>query len=385
MIGFLDESLCSNLRYVVNSHDMFYRDETERQYFALLCATMDRVEDCARELRTYGDRFLNQNHALLFMMHASIVRDAIRTIAWNLGVQYKEIVQSSPSFFGTVCCNDLGLSATKIPDDDAFFEYIRSLTFAHPLGTSRASLLRKGEVQYSPFVNVRSFDVEDADNCLIIYIYSNMHTEQIILHVSIEALKGYLHNRYMLLENITKALQQRIVDKENIWRQRKVKRDISQIEILEDILSIQEERYIHTYEIRSLISILKCRFTDSKNQESLNKVHQDISDMIPALCDAVDNMNNEEFFTLIDTIVDARPKQTYESFGYHMEKIFAYLNDDVLSLDKNWGLQQADDFSKRFAQKWVKIDVHNMDFEEIKVLVMVACYLEAQEQERNAV
>ena len=64
---------------------------------------------------------------------------------------------------------------------------------------------------------------------------------------------------------------------------------------------------------------------------------------------------------------------------YQLEKIFCYLTEDGYG-DVDWGLIQADAFSKEFAKKWVLIKPYDMSFKEIKLLVYVACYLEYQEQ-----
>jgi len=56
------------------------------------------------------------------------------------------------------------------------------------------------------------------------------------------------------------------------------------------------------------------------------------------------------------------------------------LNEYNSEHDIKWGLTQADLFSKEFAKKWVIIDVNNMKFDEIKMLAVIACYFEYQEQ-----
>lgn len=72
---------------------------------------------------------------------------------------------------------------------------------------------------------------------------------------------------------------------------------------------------------------------------------------------------------------------------YQLEKIYSYLDErseyiDPAS-DEYWGLQQAYAFSQEFAKKWVKIDVKTMQYDEIKLLVAVACFMEQNEQEKK--
>lgn len=42
----------------------------------------------------------------------------------------------------------------------------------------------------------------------------------------------------------------------------------------------------------------------------------------------------------------------------------------------------ADSFYKEFAHKWVTIDAYNMEYTEIKLLVIVALFKECKEQGR---
>ena len=80
-------------------------------------------------------------------------------------------------------------------------------------------------------------------------------------------------------------------------------------------------------------------------------------------------------------ITYTRPKIMHQFADYQLEKIFCYLNDRCDYVNVIWGRQQAHEFSKGFAKKWVTIDAKNMSFEEIKLLVTTACYLEHEEQE----
>lgn len=66
---------------------------------------------------------------------------------------------------------------------------------------------------------------------------------------------------------------------------------------------------------------------------------------------------------------------------YQLEKIFCDLNYDHGNIE--WGLIQAEAFSKEFAKKWVIIKPREMDFDEIKMLTNVACYLEYMEQKEG--
>lgn len=63
---------------------------------------------------------------------------------------------------------------------------------------------------------------------------------------------------------------------------------------------------------------------------------------------------------------------------YQLEKIFGYLNDYNHIESMEWGLKQAEAFSKEFV-----IKPQEMNFDEIKMLTQVACYLEYMEQKEG--
>lgn len=100
------------------------------------------------------------------------------------------------------------------------------------------------------------------------------------------------------------------------------------------------------------------------------------------MCDAIDNYDCDGVYNLCYSLLYNRPK-AHQMMHYQLEKIFCYLNDDGYG-DVEWGLIQADAFSKEFAKKWVTIKPYDMTFKEIKLLANVACYLEYQEQNKES-
>ncbi len=384
MTDCLDKELCGKLRDVVNSTNIFYEDAFEKKNYNSLCAMMDRVDESMDYILAHTDVPKTNDELLLVLNHISILTGAIKQLFDRLKLGYKEIEKDLPRHLQCICTKEpFNFSADQIPRDDTVFEYIRSISFAHPLDTNQGYLVRQIHDDHcSPFLMIdRVLCYKDHVG---VYVYSNRSYDTFSIQFPYNILLAYAYERFKLIAYIIDALKQKIENKEKIWKARKVNRTNSPLEILEDILSIQEERYERPYEVRSLISILTCPCTLPENQESLDKVRQAVIDIIPPLCDATDDMDGELFYNVADTVIGVRPKQTYEIFFYHMEKIFSYLTDRANYMDKIWGLRQADEFSKEFAKKWVKIDVNTMEFEEIKVLVMVACYLETQEQNQGA-
>lgn len=383
MVDMLDKDLCGKLRDVVNSTNLFYEDVVERKIYSPICAMMDRVDESMAYILAHTDVPKTNDELLLVLNHISILTDAIKRLFERLKLGYEEIEKDLPKHLQCICTTEpFNFEPDQIPRDDTVFEYIRSISFAHPLDTNRGWLIKQIHDDHcSPFLMMdRALCYKDHVG---VYVYSTKSPDIFSIQFPYSILLSYAFERFKLIAYIIDALKQKIENKEKLWKERKVKRGGTPIEVLEDILSIQEERYEQTYEVRSLISVLTSPCTLRENQKSLDKVRQAIVDIIPALCDATDNMDGELLYKLADTIIGVRPKRTYDMFVYHMEKIFSYLNTDANLSDKVWGLRQADEFSNEFAKKWVKIDINTMSFEEIKVFVMVACYLEAKEQERE--
>lgn len=185
-----------------------------------------------------------------------------------------------------------------------------------------------------------------------------------------------------MISDVTEGFKNIIKSKEEIWKKRKVNRSLDPIETLKDVKSIMEERYIETFEIEELITYLECKNTKSQNVKSVELFKNAIINIIPTICDAVDNYDHAEIYNIIGIIIRVRPN-AHAMMHYQLEKIYCYLNEYESSYNIEWGLRQAEAFSKEFAKKWVNIDPYNMEFDEIKMLTSVACYLEYQEQNKH--
>ena len=109
----------------------------------------------------------------------------------------------------------------------------------------------------------------------------------------------------------------------------------------------------------------------------LKNLKDAIKKIIPDICNAVDDYNHDEIYDIVRDILYPRPK-AHQMLHYQLEKIYCYLNDDYG--DTEWGLIQAEAFANGFAKKWVTINPKSMNFDEIKLLTSVACYLEYKEQ-----
>ena len=135
-----------------------------------------------------------------------------------------------------------------------------------------------------------------------------------------------------------------------------------------------------TYEIDDCISYLTCNLTYSSNSDNVQKFRRALIDRVDTIYQYAAELDYSGLCEEME-ITYTRPKIMHQHSYYQLEKIFCYLNDNCDYGDIIWGRQQAYEFSKGFAKKWVTIDAENMSFEEIKLLVTTACYLEHEEQE----
>lgn len=380
-MDFLDKNISNELRSVVNSSRIFYRDSQEKKNYNLICAVMDRIDDGIEFLNQYNYSSHNMNDILLFMVHACIVIDAVKETMKQLkikgGEEYKK-------YFKDICANEpLCLTEDNSPTDIKFFEYLRALIFAHPFETSRAKFLKEKEIHYSPYLlsELNNFKKD----CIGIVVYSNQDIKTKTLYIPYETLKAFIKSRYEMLVLVKNELEKRIENKKKEWKRKKIDRKQSNIQVLQEIHTTLNERFCDTYDIECLIDFLEYESTNPKNMNSVQQIKNIIISQIPQMCDSVDNLDYDKLVNITDEIIYGHPKKTYKTFIYDSGKIFSYLNESINNIDQMWGRSCAKNFSKQFAKKWVDIDAENMKYDEIKLLTMTACYLELQAEKENDV
>lgn len=379
------ENLCNKLREVVNSTNIFYEDEVEKKNYNYICAMMDRVDDSMGHLLACTDLPETSDELLLILIHACIVVDAIKRLFEKLGLNYNLVEHGLPRYLGSICkAPPFEFSDEHIPSDDDIFKYIRSISFAHPLDTSWGRLMNRiKDCHCSPFVVVHKGFCKEG--CVGVHVYSGNTSASFTINIPYADLMAYVFERYELIQYLADELERRIRNKEDMWRRRTVKRELGDpVLVLDDILSIMTERYQSTYDVAMLKSLLTYPYTNRNNDKAVAKVQQVALSIISDICDAIDEMDGEKLYDALDKVLYVRPKKMHQMTYYQLEKIFSYLNDRASPSDKRWGLMQADEFAKEFAKNWVEIDVRTMECEEIKLLTIVACFLEVQKQEQNS-
>lgn len=394
---FLDEKRILALNDIINDSPVFLEDDRLKKQYNLICAVMDRLSSCVRYLNDFPDYPETEEDFISFMTFACMAKDAINISLHELKIKEKGC---STKYFQKYCLEKpLCIPENECPDDDKFFEYFRALTFAHPFETSRPKFLKdRGEVQYSPWVivNRRAAQVIGESDAVGVRIYTNKSDDILDLRIPFSVLKDYIKSKYQEIELLIQWAKNAQNTVEEEWKKQKIDRDQSAVKILEQIEKILEVRYSDTHLIRRAIQCLTCSVTDTINEEPVREFRKAITDIIPKVCDAVENLDENEMDLVLSGVLSASLQGHNESF-YQLQKIYEYLveknpdeeNPDEQNLDEEnkadirWPLIQAQNFAEGFAKKWVKIRPYDMSFSEIQLLVRTACYLEANSQEKS--
>lgn len=385
MSEIFDTELCNQLRDAVNRTNIFYRDKVQSQKFEFICAFMDRFDFAVNYLNKHNTKPQNEIDFMTFLTQASIVRDGIKLCYELVGLE--EV--PTTIFFKEYCLRDI---ECEPENDDKYYEYFRSLAFAHPLDTSRSIPNRIGdEKQFSPYCLFNLYDFRCDKDAVGVMVYSDKR-ENFSLTLPYDVLIKYLKYKYELLKNIINKFNEIIEIMETNWKKRKVNREQDNLSILKEVSDILEERYLEHDNIDDLIEYLGTELTIEDNRNNVDIFRNAILELIPSICDAVDEYRMDDLYDICNSVLYRRPK-AHQMMHYQLEKIFCYLNtddsyDDEIEYQEDncqyaniqWGIIQADAFSKEFAKKWVIIKPHEMNFREIRLLTEVACYLEYMEQ-----
>jgi hypothetical protein len=392
---FLDKQLCKDFAKALDSSPIFLKSGDYND--SLLYAVHDRIQSCVEFLNNNDEIPTKEPDFILFLVYCCMIKDAITQLFKCLKIEYPfdtcETEESRKYFLDICTAEPIDLTESEYKNDDKFFEYFRSLAFAHPFETNRHKWIQKGATQYSPWVNAfqRYLAFNDSAYTVGVKVYSDKYPDDDeyhgikSIHIRFSILKDYIASRYNLLQKATDWVYSEVERVKTEWRKTKVNRDLPIIDILKDISNILSSRSEEIYDVSILIKDMSLDLSVNKNLSSVNKYRQSIIDLVPELCDDVDNIRHEEFSEKINRIISAHPKKTHQMMGYQLEKIFGYLTDYNVGYENHsWGLQHAEFFSKEFAKKYVTIKPYEMNHDEIHLLVRTACYLECQSQRQKA-
>ena len=386
---YLDESLIWDLHNVIESSDIFMREEPLKHKYNLFCAFKDRMFSAVKYLNEHSKPPKTEEEFINFLVYAAIVRDGIMKLYENLYGEKPPFIGEKKHFLNVRTYSAKYFSVETQPTDDVFFEYLRAMAFAHPYETSKRErpFLQGGEIQMCPWVIIDKTGMDDdiIKNSVGIRIYSNKFEDSLQdILFSFDDVKAYIKSRFECLKEITKWAREELAEHIEEWKKKKIDRNQEPAAILTEIKSVLTDRFQDASSIENLVVYLTCPISVEENRENVLKFRQAIIDVISAICDSVDNLDCESMEQIVGKLF-AYPRKMHQMAHYQLEKIFSYLNERNETIDpysnEAWGLKQAQDFANGFAKKWVKLDIKTMQYDEIKLLVCTACYLERKEQE----
>ena len=386
--NYLDESLIWDLHNVIESSDIFMSEEPLKHKYNLFCAFKDRMFSAVKYLNEHSNLPKSEEEFINFLVYAAIVRDGIMKLYENLYGENPPFIGEKKYFLGVRTYSAKYFSEETQPTDDDFFEYLRAMAFAHPYETSKRGrpFMEDGEIQMCPWVIIdKSGMTCRIKNPVGIRIYSNKFEDSLQdILFSFDDVKAFIKSRFECLKEITKWANQELAEHIKEWKKKKIDRNQDPAAVLTEIKSVLTDRFQDASSIEDLLVYLTCPISVDENRENVYKFRQAIVGIIPGICDSVDNLDCESMEQEIGELL-AYPREMHQMAHYQLEKIFSYLRDRSETIDpysnEAWGLKQAQDFANGFAKKWVKIDVDTMQYDEIKLLVNTACYLERKEQE----
>ncbi len=412
----LDPSIIINFRQNINESPIFYMDNNIKKRWNFTCAMMDRVDTAVKYINSNAFKVHQSEESFItYLTYCCILKDAIKEL-YNQIPFLKEQYNSTLNVFGNDYDKFMREYNRDIPNatinknlvtDDVFFEFIRSLTFAHPLKTDRAKFLRQGEMLCSPFLLMNDLFNKNKENSIGICIYSNITDQTSHLWFSIDTINKYITSKYAMLSEASVWVKNTIKEFSQIWSNKKIDRKQDDLKILEDIKEILTERYCEHYFIDETINYLKCHVSNSQNYNATVQYINNIKLYIPDVCDWIDSLQDEEKYPeMFFNALDPKPKELHIMCGYQLEKIFSYLNDDTINYQEyianrniyiqhcydnnignfDFGLIQAELFFKNFAKDYIFFDLEKIQTAtEIKLLVNTALFLEMQNQEKGIV
>lgn len=385
---YLDESLIWDLHNVIESSDIFMSEEPLKHKYNLFCAVKDRMFSAVKYLNEHSNPPKTEEEFINFLVYAVIVRDGIMKLYENLYGKKPPFIGEKKYFLNVRTYSAKYFSDETQPTDDDFFEYLRAMAFAHPYETSKRGrpFFQDGEIHICPWVIINRTGMScEIKNPVGIRVYSNKFENSLLdILFSFDDVKAYVKSRFECLKEITKWVNQELDKHVKEWKKKKIDRKQEPVAVLKEIKSLLDERFQDTCSIDELLAYFVCPLSVEENRENVLKFRQAIIDVIPCICDSVDNLDYDSMEEEIGKLFDY-PRNMHQMAYYELQKIFCYLQDRSTTIDpysnEEWGLKQANFFANEFAKKWVKIDVETMAYDEIKLLVRTACYLERKEQE----
>lgn len=191
--------------------DSFYTLVSREKYFDiyyLSSAVVGRLELSVDYINKNIKYPFEEYEYINFMLYANMIVDGVKVLyekifkqqAYDKEIKYFRHAQEQKI---------LHLSEQEYIDDDRFFEYLRSITFAHPFNTDRNYKNIYGS-QVSPKVlpgaRMGKIYEDDLDDPVGAFVYSSKKhgygTNMVIVETSFKQLFAYINSRYLKLNSI---------------------------------------------------------------------------------------------------------------------------------------------------------------------------------------
>ena len=390
-INTLNPEICRRFRDAINESPIISNEMTD--LYNLSCAVMDRLDTAVEYLNSNWEYPKREEAFMCFLLFACMLNDGVDNIYMKtLGGKPK--CNFEKKHFGKFCkMEPLSFNDDEIPTDEDFFEYLRSLAFAHPYETNRnKSFKAKFGNQVSPWVvvNCHTFEMYKFREPIGVRLYAsikdNNGNDLYDIMFSFSELKGFIVEKYSALDEVTSWIKNESEKIYTKWKEQRINREQAPCEILKEICMILDSRHESTYSIEEMIAYLDTPLSEKKNEKYVEEYRKYIIDTIPQLCDCVENLDSAGQYEQERKINEFNPLGLHQMAHYELEKIFSYLREKSMYIaigsNEEWGLKMAKAFYDEFAFKWVVMDVYNMNYTEIKMLVLVALFMECKEQNR---
>lgn len=153
---YLDKTVITSFREIINSSPIFYSEDKYKGNWNLICVMMDRVDSCVDYINNFDISNFNTEESFVnFLTYCSIINDAVGQLFKlipSLNEFYEKNTKEQSIYFKEdyyrfISQYDENSTMDKYPDEK-FFEFIRSISFAHPLDTTRPKFLKKNTISY---------------------------------------------------------------------------------------------------------------------------------------------------------------------------------------------------------------------------------------------
>ncbi len=412
--NWLDDAICYDLRETINSIPR----RSKKKYYNLCCAVMDRVDDCLEILNSYSQIPKSDSDFMVFMMYACMVCDAVKQLLLAIkeandcdeSISYEETdlfskiyihssVYNSETHEDTSGKNNIKFNNRKmvkktiiengnrqeyvVPTDEHFFEYLRTLVFAHPFDTRRPKFLSKNEIQSSPWVSVdpnKTFD-SSYKNPVRICVYSTIDVRDWVhIDVPFATIKEYVARRYNQLGLATKWIKDEYEQRKSAWRKKPLNRDLPLPELLQQMYEhyIEHAEKENGYWIELLQRYLLTEISAEINRVPVEAFKTEIKNALPKICDAIDYIENERVIEICDQLFKSPKLSRPDSYSL-MKALEAirkirreYPSQNYLS--DSFSKYNVNQIANGFAKRWVVINANAMAIDELELLIATACY-----------